>query len=222
MNTKVTVLIADDSVVFSEGLEQLLSHNPMVKETILSHDYTTIMETLRTGMIDIIILDLNFDDAHYDGFKIAKEVKALFPEVKIIILTQHAKVDHYETLINDYEVDGYIDKKLSVQQLFTALEEVYAGMKYIDPNVADMVQAGRWLKLSAREKEVLSELSKGYTQKEVAARLFIGPKTVESHIRNLCERFFAKNSVELVSMYIQYKSAYREDYKATTPPFNKI
>ena len=222
MKKKLSVLIVDDSVIFSEGLEQLLSHHPLVSKITLAHNYEKAFEFLQSKTVDVMILDLNFDSSDYDGFKIAEEVKNDFQNVRIIVLTQHAKVDHYEKLVDEYGVEGYLDKQLSVKQMFKAIEKVMAGENYIDANIRKMLDDGRWLKLSKREKEVLTVLSKGHTQKEAAAELFVEPKTIESHIRNLCQRFNANNSVELVSMYIRYKSAYREDYEGTTPPFKKI
>ena len=215
-------MIVDDSVIFSEGLEQLLSHHSSISNVLKAHDYDNTFEILKQNTINVVILDLNFESAEYDGFEIAKQIRKSFPEIKIIILSQHAKVDYYETLMNDYQVNGYMDKKLSVNQLFKAVEDVLRNENYTDPIIQNMVNTGRFLKLSKREKEVIAEISKGNTQTQVAENLFISPKTVESHLRHLKERFHVQNTVELVSMYIKYINGNKENYENTTPPFKKI
>jgi len=222
MKKKINILIVDDSVIFSEGLEQLLSHDSSVNKVLISHDYKRTFEVLKKDIITIVILDLNFENVEYDGFEIAKQIRKLYSHIKIIVLSQHAKVDYYETLINDYKVNGYIDKKLSVNQLFKAVEDVLRNENYTDPIVQNMVNTGRFLKLTKREKEVIAEISKGNTQTQVAETLFISPKTVESHLRHLKERFHVQNTVELVSMYIKYINRNKENYENTTPPFKKI
>ncbi|WP_340200853.1 response regulator transcription factor [Ascidiimonas sp. W6] len=222
MEQKITVLIVDDSIIFSQGLQVLLEQHKKVAKVKISHGYTSAMDKLRTHKIDIIILDLNFNDADYDGFIIAKKVRQLYPAIRIMILTQHAQIDHYETLVKQFKVNAYLDKQLGVEETFTAVNAVLAGKTYVDKNIAEMLSIGRFLAISKREREVINMLSAGYIQKEIGTKLFISPKTVETHIRNLCTKLKAKNSNELVSMYVKYRSANRENYDKTTPPFKQL
>lgn len=218
----MTVLLIDDSIMFSEGLQQLLTHNALIKKILLAHNYDNTFKILMSTNIDLVILDLSFEVSDYDGFKIAKKIKTLYPFIKIIILTQHAKIDHYELLVNNYKVNGYLDKKLSAKQLFKAIKMIQKGKTYIDDSIEEMLITGKFLKLSKREKQVLSELSKGYTQFQVAEALYVSPKTIESHLRNLKDRFETQNSMQLISMYIKYINGNKENYENTTPPFKKI
>ncbi|QHI36407.1 Transcriptional regulatory protein UhpA [Kordia antarctica] len=221
MKSSLTIMIIDDSILFSEGLEQLLMYNSLVKNVISCHNYEQAAKNLENSIVDIILLDLNFETNEYDGFSIAKLIRERYPKIKIIILTQHAKVDYYETLIEDYNLDGYVDKQLSAKNVFDAIQEVFKGNKYVDKNITKMLLLGKWLKLSKRENEVIELISKGITQKETALELYISPKTVESHLKNLCERFNVKNSVELINTYTNYKKSNRENYEKTTAPFQQ-
>ena len=222
MNQKIDVLVIDDSIIFSQGLQALLTQHEKVATIEITHDYGSAMDMLQSRKIDVIILDLNFTDSDYDGFIIAKKVKHLYPAIKIMILTQCAQIDHYETLVKEIKVNAYLDKKLGVEETSAALKAVLSGETYIDKNIAEMLSIGRWLSISKREREVINLLVAGYIQKEIGVKLFISPKTVETHIRNLCTKLKAKNSIELVSMYVKYRSANRENYNDTTPPFKKL
>jgi DNA-binding NarL/FixJ family response regulator len=222
MSQTCAILVIDDSIIFSQGLQALLIQHEKIASIELAHDYSSAMGMLRNHKIDIVILDLNFTDSDYDGFIIARKVKQLYPAIKIIILTQCAQIDHYETLIKKLKVNAYLDKKLGIEETTAALNAVLLGETYIDKNISEMLSIGRWLAISKREREVINLLVGGSSQKEIGAKLFISPKTVESHVRNLCHKLKAKNSIELASMYVKYRSANRENYDDTTPPFKQL
>ena len=208
---KSDILIVDDSVIFSQGLVSLLEQFPeYVKSIKVAHNYKDTLNFLAYGTVTILILDLNFDSEDYNGFDISKKVKLLYPKVKIIILTQQAKIDNYEELFNQIKVDGYLDKKLGIEETLEALTAVTSGEKYIDKNIKAMLSIGKWLNISRREKEVIQLLSEGFIQKEIGNKLNISSRTVETHIRNLSVKMEAKNTAHLVSIYIKYKRGNRE------------
>jgi len=82
--------------------------------------------------------------------------------------------------------------------------------------MARMIEKGQFMHITKREQEVLELLVKGNTQKKIAAKLFISPKTVEVHIRNLFERFEVKSSTELVVKYLRYKNGNRNNNDGST------
>ena len=208
------IIIVDDSKLFSQGLAVLLNQYPeKIEQVFLASNYNDALEILSKHYISIMLLDLNFESDYYSGFTIAKKVKELYPKIKIIILTQQAKIDNYEILFNDINVDGYLDKQLGVEETLAALEAVRNNEKYIDSNIKSMLQIGKWLDISNREKQIINLLTNGLTQKEIASKLFISNRTVESHIKNLTQKIGAKNSVHLVSIYTEYKNGNRESKK---------
>jgi DNA-binding NarL/FixJ family response regulator len=162
--------------------------------------------------VAVAILDLNFESEDYNGFVIAKKIKAFYPDIKIIILTQQAKIENYEILFNEIHVDGYLDKQLGIEETLDALEAVKSGKHYVDKNISAMLEIGRWLDISKREKEVIKLLSMGLTQKEIADDLFISNRTVETHIKNLMKKMGAKNTTHLVTIYTKYINGNRERY----------
>ncbi len=211
MLTRPSILIAEDSLIFSQGLTQLLQQYPeQVGSVQVAHDHNETMALLGCSTVDILILDLNFESNQFNGFTIAKKVKELYPTVKIIVLTQQAKIDNYEILFAKIGVQGYLDKKLGVDETLEAIREVAKGNTYVDRNIKAMLEIGKWMEISKREKEIIELLVKGFTQKEIAHQLFISIRTVEKHIENMTKKIGAKNAVHLVYIYSEYKNANRE------------
>ncbi|MCB4807478.1 response regulator transcription factor [Tamlana sp. 62-3] len=208
---RADILIVDDSVIFSQGLVSLLEQYPDYVSSIqVAHNYEQALKVLATATVNTLILDLNFESDDYNGFIIAKKVKNLYPKIKIIILTQEAKIDNYEVLFKQIHVDGYLDKQLGIEETLGALTAIMNNEKYIDKNIKAMLEIGKWLNISRREKDVINLLSQGLTQKEIAHSLNISSRTVETHIKNLTKKMEARNTPHLVSIYSQYKNGNRE------------
>ncbi len=203
-------------------MELLLLQYPKVKQVYIANTFEKALQKLKSTSVDIVILDLHFETDAYDGFMIAKKVKQQYPDIKIMILTQHARKGHYKRLFEECKVDAYLDKKLGVKETYNAIEAVIKGKTYSDYSILEMLEIEEWMEMTKREKEVIALLSKGLTQKEIADKLFVVPKTVEAHIRKLLTKFEVKNSVELIAKYVKYKSANRENIGGSTPPFKNI
>ena len=211
MDKPLKILIAEDSVIFSQGLQQLLLQSPeKISAVFVAQEYLETLVRLSETDIDILILDLNFESTHFDGFTIARKVKENYPLVKIIVLTQQAKIDSYEILFSEIGVQGYLDKKLGVGETLEAIETVAEGNTYADKNIKAMLEIGRWMEISKREKEIVELLAQGLTQKEIADKLYISIRTVETHIKNCTQKLDARNTVNLISIYVSYKNANRE------------
>lgn len=222
MSKLLKILIVEDHLGFAEGMELLLLQHPRIEQVYIANTFEKALDELKKATIDIVILDLHFETDAYDGFIIAKKVKQQYPNIKIMILTQHARKNHYKRLFEDCKVDAYLDKKLGVKETYNAIEAVMQGKTYSDHSILKMLEIEEWMEMTKREKEVIALLSKGLTQKEIADQLFVVPKTVEAHIRKLLTKFEVKNSVELIAKYVKYKSANRENIGGSIPPFKNI
>jgi DNA-binding NarL/FixJ family response regulator len=222
MKNELDILLVEDSISFAQGMELLLLQHSKIKKVLHTMNYEATLDVLKTNNIDIIILDLNFETKQFDGFMIAKKVKQQYPNIKIMVLTQHTRKHHYNRLFNECKVDAYLDKQLGIEETYAAIETVMKGQHYIDRNISEMLDIEQWMQASKREQEVIIQLMKGLTQKEIADKLFISPKTVEVHIRNLFHKFNVKNTTELVSKYIRYKNANRENIDESTAPFKAL
>ncbi|WP_452596538.1 response regulator transcription factor [Pontimicrobium sp. MEBiC01747] len=222
MKKILNILLVEDSKSYAQGMQLLLAQHPLINTVQHVDSYDATLTWLKEKDVDIIILDLNFETNTFDGFIIAKKVKQLYPKIKIMILTQHTRQIHYNRLFNECNVDAYLDKQLGVEETYEAIGVIMQGGKYVDDNIKQMLEIEKWMQASKREHEVIIELIKGFTQKEIADKLCISPKTVEVHLRNLYDKFNVKNAPELVSKYMRYKNANRENVEESTAPFKSI
>ena len=211
MKKQIHILLVEDSLSYIQGMQLLLSQHPDIKSVDYAHDAENTFSFLEKNTVDIILLDLGFNTEEFNGFDIAKKIKETYPQVKVLILSQHIRKHYYKRLFDECMVDGYLDKELGIEEIYDAISHVMKGGKYIDSNIKSILEIEEWMKVSEREKDVIILLSKGLAQKEVAHKLCISQKTVETHIGNLLKKFEVKNSVELVRRYIRYRNANREN-----------
>lgn len=218
----VNILIIEDHKGIAQALQLVLAQYERINKTYLAHNYKETLDVLKQGSIDVVILDINLDSHEYDGFIIAQKIKQLYSRIKVIIYSDHVRKTHYERLFNECKVDAYLDKQSEIEEIYTAINKVLNNEIYVDKNVMGVLQVKDWMNLSAREKEVIALLSEGITQKEIADKLCVSPRTVESHLRTLFKKTQTKNAVELVKKYIQYKSGNRDANGNTPPPFMEL
>ncbi|QHI38037.1 Transcriptional regulatory protein LiaR [Kordia antarctica] len=222
MNKKINILIVEDSKSFAQGLEALLLQNSIIDQVFIATNRNEALIQLKECSVDIIILDLNLGTSEYDGIDIAKKIKQQHSKKKIIVLTENIKTYLHEQLFNECHVDAYIDKRSDIKETFTAINEIIKGNTYTDIEVEKILENSRWIKTTKREKQIISLLAEGLTQLEIAEQLFISPRTVEKHIRNLFEKFKVKKTTELIVKYIKYRGSNRENVEETIPPFKSI
>jgi len=218
MNKKLNFLIIEDSLIFIEGLIALLHGKSFTHNVLNAQNIKEAFKILEKETIDFVILDLNFETKEFNGFTIAKKIRKLFPEIKVLVLSEHVKVFIYYKLFDEYDVHAYLDKQLGFEQLSKAIEEILKGNKYIDSNIEEMIKVGERMKMSKREKEVVPYLLEGYTQKEIGDKLFISKKTVEKHIDNMASKFGVKRTVPVVVNYLRYIFSHRENSEGGISP----
>lgn len=211
MNQKFNFLIVEDSLIFIEGLRSLLISKEYTGEVSSARDVLSAFEILNRRHVDMVILDLNFETKEFNGFTIAKKIRKSYPELKVLVLSEHVRVFIYFKLFDECDVHAYLDKQLGFEQLEKAIKAISSGKKYIDPNIEKMIKLGARMKISKREKEVVPFLLEGYTQKEIGDKLFISKKTVEKHIENMANKLGVKRTVPVVVKYLRYIFSHREN-----------
>ncbi len=222
MKNQLHILIIEDSVIFAEGLELLLLQNPSVGKVYWVNTFKKALDYIKETSLELVILDLNFEIDAYDGFIIAKKLKQQYPEVKIIILSQHTRINLYHRLFEECKVDAYVDKQSDIEEIDRAIEQVMRGKNYVDRAIEEMLEIGGWMRITPQEQNIIKLLCQGIVQKQIADDLNISHRTVESHLQNLFKKFKVKNSVALTAKYLQYRNAHKENYNKSTPPFNRL
>jgi DNA-binding NarL/FixJ family response regulator len=186
----VRVVVAEDSTLFREGLVQLLGAAgvDVVAEARNAHELRTVVERERP---DVAIVDVRMPPTQTDeGTRTAKELKAEQPELGILVLSQVVETKHALDLFSEWpEGFGYLlkDRVSAVGDFIDALERVAKGGTAIDPEVVGQLMGRRRERdpledLSPREREVLSLMAEGLSNRGICDRLFLSPKTVETHV----------------------------------------
>jgi len=202
------VLLVDDHAVLRSGLRLLLQTQTDFEVIGEAADGAQGLMEIRKRKPDLVILDLSMPGL--GGLETLKQVMGEQPWLKVLILTMHDDAEFVRTALTA-GAKGYVLKRAADTELLNALRIVGAGGTYIYPSVAaqlfteaareSKVQAG---KLSTREVEVLQLIALGYTQQEIAERLALSTKTVETHKARISEKLGAKTRAELVRYAISH------------------
>lgn len=204
----IRILLVDDHAVVRMGLNMLLNARPnmeVVGEASEGNEGIQKAEELKP---DVVLMDLSMPHGK-DGLSATSELKKILPDTSILILTMH---DDEEYLFRAIQAgaSGCILKSAPHEELLQAIECVAKGNAYLYPSatkrlmeeyLSHMKQDGSdsYSLLSDREKEVLTLIAKGYSNKEIAEKLIISVKTVETHKSKVMEKLQMKSRPELVS-----------------------
>jgi DNA-binding NarL/FixJ family response regulator len=188
----VRVVIADDSVLLREGLARVLAEAG-IEIAAQVGDADALLRAVRDGRPDVAIVDVRMPPTHTDeGTAAAVRIREDFPEVGILILSQVVEAGHALRLFSETpEGFGYLlkDRVLEIDEFLDAIRRVAAGGTVIDPKVVAQLlgrtDGGVLEELSPREREVLGLMAEGRSNQAICERLFLSPKTVESHVANI-------------------------------------
>jgi DNA-binding NarL/FixJ family response regulator len=190
----VRVVVADDAVILREGLARLLVEAGF--EVVgQAADAGELLEQIESTAPDVAIVDIRMPPTHTDeGLQAAAEIRAEHPSVGILVLSQYARPSYaIELLSNGTEGIGYLlkDRVSDLDELASSVRRVGEGGSVLDPSVvAQLVERPRsgndpLEDLTEREREVLSLMAEGRSNKAIGQQLFITEHTVEKHVKNI-------------------------------------
>lgn len=188
------IILVDDHHIVRQGLEFLLSTVEDIEVVKGFSDGKSFLRYIEAhDLPDIVLLDLVMPVMN--GIEITEIMKEKYPDLKILVLTSYVDDEHVISAI-DKGADGYEMKDVEPEQLIKTIKSVLAGEKIIHPQAQSVIESisdkpHYTNKLSKRESEVLTEMAKGKTNKEIAETLFVSEKTVKTHVSHI----FAKLQV---------------------------
>ena len=215
MNTHITIALADDELLFRQGLKAILNKETQIEILFDASNGNDLITKLRNAVMvpQLVITDLKMPGLN--GVEATKIIRKEFPEIKIIALTSYFSKPFIVNMINIGAV-AYLAKNSTPKLMLTTINEVAEKGFYYDEQVMTYIHEGllnpeeKKLKsrfdttyFTRREKEVLTLVCKQYTTQEIANTLFISPKTVEGHRNNLLLKTGAKNVAGLVVYALQ-------------------
>jgi DNA-binding NarL/FixJ family response regulator len=189
----VRVALADDAALMREGLARVLTDAgvEIAAQVGTADALLAAVEELRP---DVAVVDIRMPPTWSDeGLAVAEEIRLRFPNVGVLLLSQYVEAAYaLRLLAGGSERIGYLLKErvLDVDDLLAALERVAAGETVVDPALVSQLLERRRVdspldQLTPREREVLSLMAEGLTDRGIAERLYLTPNTVETHIRHI-------------------------------------
>jgi len=205
---KIKIFIVDDHSLFREGLKLLLSKLEFVEEVFEAANGQELVENYDNFRPDIILLDIEMPVLN--GIEAARIILKKNPEQKIIVLSMYSDEQYYVPMI-ELGVSGFLQKNIDFADVKAAIKEVLEGNNYFSPEILKGIVLNLNSKkdrkncevLTKREVEILLLICKGFSNSEIAEKLFISKRTVDKHRENLLLKTEAKNTAGLVVFAIK-------------------
>jgi DNA-binding NarL/FixJ family response regulator len=207
---KIKIAIVDDHRLVIDGIRSLLEDHPSFNIVACSDSSKKMLEILKQQPVDILLTDITMPEMN--GQQLAKEVRKLFPAIKIIALSMSGEGDIVSEMINDSDIAGYLLKNISKEELSAAILKIAGGGIYFDEKVleelnrySNMRKENDEVHLTQREVEIIRLIEKEMSNKEIADKLFISERTVETHRKNIFRKTKTNSVIGLVKYSYEHK-----------------
>jgi DNA-binding NarL/FixJ family response regulator len=204
----IRILIADDHGVVADGLKHLVEAQPDMEVVACVADGREAVQQARDAQPDVVLMDLSMPELN--GADATRAILQRDPKCRVIVLSMYSQREYVRRALKAGAV-GYVVKRSAAKEVVEAIRAVHAGQRYLSPRVADVVledytddkQDDPLTRLSGREREVLQLLAEGRTGAEIAQRLSLSQKTVETYRARLVEKLGIRDVAGLVRFAIQ-------------------
>ncbi len=204
----IRIVIADDHGVVAEGLKHLVEAQSDMEVLSLAVDGREAVRQARDLQPDVVLMDLSMPELN--GADATRAILERDPRCRVIVLSMYSEREYVRRALKAGAA-GYVVKRSAAKEVVEAIRAVHAGQRYLSPRVADVViddYAGDGAedllsKLSQREREVLQLLAEGRTGAQIAERLSLSQKTVETYRARLVEKLGIRDVAGLVRFAIQ-------------------
>lgn len=212
----IKVIIADDQELIRQSLQIILSMNENIEVVGCAENGIKVLELMEKTPADVILMDIRMPIM--DGVYCTKEIKKLYPNTKVIILTTFDDDDFVFSALK-YGASGYLLKGVSMDELAKAIKTVYDGGAMINPDIATKV-VGQFSRMNddkqtievfeegikdigKTEWKVIQQISYGKTNKEIAQTLFLSEGTVRNYLSSILSKLYLRDRTQLAIWAIQ-------------------
>lgn len=212
---KIKILLADDHQMFLDGLSALLSQIAYVEIVAAVNNGAQLLERLKTINGDLVIVDMHMPVM--DGLEATKMIRERYPSLKVLGLTMDNELDTIQAML-EAGASGYILKNTGKAELELAILQVMKGEHYLSQSISTQLAQSLFLKkkavaeeiseldlLTDRETEILKMVALENSNIEIAEKLYISPKTVETHRKNLMKKIGVRNSLGIYKFALKHK-----------------
>lgn len=202
---KIKVLVVDDHPMVLEGMLVMLSQFSFVTVIGLAKSADDALDQIKADEPNIVITDISMPEIN--GLELADILKEQFPKIKIIAMSTANDRSIISQMVQKGAA-GYLLKSASKEQIEEAILTVDANRLYLSLDLgiskAEQTEITKIPTLTSREKEVLNLIAEGFTNTQIADKLFVSPHTVDSHRKNLLAKFKVNNTAGLIKSAAKY------------------
>ena len=209
--SKLRILLVDDHAVVREGMKALIMAQPDLEVVGQADNGRMALEQATELQPDVIVMDMSMPELN--GALATEQIKQAFPQIKVLAMSVHEDKSYLQQFL-EAGASGYVLKRAATEELIHAIRVVATGGTYLDPNVAGKVVGGLFhspsnndvvptAHLSEREAEIVRLIAQGYSNKEIAAKLELSVKTVETYKTRSQEKLGIHSRIEIVRYAMQ-------------------
>jgi len=209
---RIKVIVADDHAIVREGVRMILAREPDIEVVGEAADGEQALELVAAQRPQVVIMDISMPGM--GGIEATQRLKAEHPEIQVLALTMHEDESYVFQLLRAGAA-GYVLKRAAAQDLVQAVRAASRGEAFLYPSVARKVvedylkrvetgeERERYDGLTAREKEILTLIAGGLSNQQIAEKLYISIKTVQTHRAHILEKLGLHDRTELVRYAIR-------------------
>lgn len=209
-NKRISLGIVDDHQIVIDGLKSLLHGHDFFEVAIESTNPLEMISMLEKKTIDILLTDVMMPGMN--GAELSKIVHQRFPDIKILALSMSGQGNLVNQMIKDADISGYVLKNIGKQELTMALEKISEGGIYFSEEVLQEMTKALELKkenvevhLTTREIEIVQLIEKEMSNRQIAEKLFLSERTIETHRKNIFRKTNTSGVIGLVKYAYEHK-----------------
>ena len=203
----IKVVLVDDHHIILDGLTSLLETDPQFKIIASLESAEQALEFFQKDQPDILLTDYSLPGM--TGLDLFKKVKSLYPKMRVAVLSMHDEASVVRNILKE-GVHGYLLKNIQQFELRSALKQIYMGYPYVSPEITRIMMTElnqpeqKSDLLTEREREILKLIAKEYSNKQMAEKLFISERTVETHRKNIFRKTNTNTLVGLIKFAFEH------------------
>lgn len=206
----IKIAIVDDHQIVIDGILSLLENNPGFSVVASTTSAKEMLRLLKHVTADILITDIVMPEMN--GQELAREVKRLYPSIKIFALSMSGQGEIVNEMINQSDISGYVLKNIGKEELSTAIIKIASGGIYFSTSILDELgsydefkRKEQEIHITAREIDIIRLIEKEYSNKQIAEELFISERTVETHRKNIMRKTDTNNVIGIIKYAYKHK-----------------
>jgi DNA-binding NarL/FixJ family response regulator len=209
----IQVLVIDDHQLIIDGMKSILQDEEDVAFAGGANSMSEALEFLSNHEVDVVLADISMPQ--HSGIEVTRKIRELYPNIRVLALTMHKDITMISKMV-DAGASGYILKRTNMNEVLDAIKAVASGGRYLGRDVqailmdnlstsANVVELPEDAPapLTTREREILNLIAKELSNEEIANKLFISERTVETHRRNIFTKTKTKSIVGLIKYAIK-------------------